>query len=105
MTDDTDGMESETRIHYDTIDIRYNPHDADYPWELWSDGTCQLSHSDPQELLEIWASETDRMNQYTGSDGKPNHERHSGDYDHEEVLDTPAMELQQVPSIEVQAAL
>lgn len=105
MSDPSTNTNTETRILYDSFEIKFNPNSEEYPWELWSDGTCQLSHSDPQELLEISASETDRMNQYTGSDGRPNHERHSGEYDHEEVLDTPAMELQQVPSIEVQAAL
>jgi len=98
-------MKTETRIRYDDLQLKYNPHDEVYPWELWVDGQCEASESSPRELFEAWAFRIEFAERYTGSDGEPSHQRYPDDYenDEEEVLATPPMVLEHVPSQEVQA--
>src|SRR5699024_7847907 len=95
----------ETRIQYDTLDLRYDPNAESRPWELWIDGERELSATNPSDALEAWAARSELGDRYTGTDGKPNHERRPDKYVRKEGLATPAMDLDTVPSSRVQTAL
>lgn len=100
-------METESRIQYDDLSIKYNPHDQANPWELWIEGEFQIAAAIPRDLLELWASQSDRSNRYTDTERVPWHDRDPGEFEtrREEVLPNPGMALDIVPSQDVQVAL
>lgn len=98
-------QKTEPRIHYDSIDIKYNPNAEEWPWELWVDGEHQLSHTSPREVLEVWAMQSEGTQSYVTADGEPWHERKPDRYERHEVYASPAMELELAPSEDVQATI
>lgn len=102
------GMETEERIRYDDLTIKYNPqNEQQSPWELWTDGEFQLAAATPRDVMGAWIATNDTDGRYTDKEGIPRHEVEPDAFEgcEEEVLVHPAMEVDVVPSREVQTAI
>lgn len=99
--------ETESRIRYDSFEdeteLRYNPHEPVTPWEVWTNGERTRLGDEPTDLLEI-----EDGTEYK-QDGKPLHELRPERYPSREVIAArypePAMDLDVVPSVDIQKAV